>query len=169
MKLMLLFFCTVLSATTFAQKTDNTEPPYRRFPTLPPIQLLLSDSSTKFTKENFAKKKQVLVMLFSPECEHCQHETEELLKNKDEFKDIQIVMATNFPLWEMNDFVKKYKVKELPDVVVGRDFYYLLPTFYSVHNFPFLALYDKKGNLIDVLEGSYPVKTVLETFKNSQK
>ena len=35
-----------------------------------------------------------MLMVFSPDCEHCQHETEEIIKNIDQFKKYQIVMAT---------------------------------------------------------------------------
>ena len=104
-------------------------------------------------------------MLFSPECSHCQHETEELIAHKDELKDIQIVMVTLHPLWMMNEFIDHYKLKELPNVVVGRDIYYFFPSFYNIRNLPFLAMYDKKGNLITTFEGSMPIARVVETFK----
>jgi len=160
--LSLLFACTV--ATTFAQ-VDSTTPPYKKFPTLPPLQLLLGDSTTKYTKENLPSNKPVLIMLFSPECSHCQHETEEMVAHKDELKDLQVVMVTLHPLWQMNEFVNNYKVKELPNVVVGKDIYYMLPSFYAIHNLPFHAMYDKKGNLIEVFEGSMELSKVLDSFR----
>ena len=149
--------------SAFAQ-VDSTTPPYKKFPTLPPIQLLLGDSTTKFTKENLPAKKPVLVMLFSPDCSHCQHEAEEMHTYKNKLKDIQIVMITFNPLWQMNEFVNRYKLNELKNVVVGKDIYVVLPSFYSIHNLPFHALYDKKGNLISTFEGSVEIPKLLEAF-----
>ncbi len=106
-------------------------------------------------------------MLFSPECEHCQHEAEELVAHKNEFRDIQIVMATTYPLWKMNQFITDYKLKEIDNIVIGRDIFYLLPAFFDMRNFPFLAMYNAKGNLIEVFEGGLPIPKVLEKFKNN--
>ena len=159
LNLILLFLCT----TSFAQ-VDSTTPPYKRFPTLPPLQILLGDSTTKFTKEDLAGNKPVLIMLFSPECSHCQHEAEELSMHKDEMQNIQVVMVTFHPLWQMNEFVNKYKLNELKNIVVGKDIYLVLPSFYGIHNLPFHALYNKKGNLISVFDGSMEISQLVEKF-----
>jgi thioredoxin-related protein len=168
MKYTLILLMTVLSVGAFAQEAAKPEPPYKRFPTLPPLQLLLGDSTTKFTKDNLPKKKPVLLMVFSPDCEHCQHETEEMVANKDKFKDIQVVMATFFPIYRMNKFAEDYKVKELPNVVIGHDQHFLLPPFYDIRNFPFLALYNKNGDLINTFEGSLGLDKILQIFKDNQ-
>src|SRR5579875_1201339 len=112
----LCFCCTAFWGLAQA---DTTQPPYKRFPTLPPVQLLLSDSTTMYTKANFPKKKPVLLILFSPDCSHCQHETEEMIKHKDELKNIQIVMATLESLENMRAFIDKYQLAQMPNVVVG--------------------------------------------------
>jgi len=78
----LFSFCFLFYSITLTAQ-NVTEPPYKRFPTLPPIQLLLGDSATKYTKENIPSKKPVLVLLFSPDCNHCQHTAEEMYNNRD--------------------------------------------------------------------------------------
>lgn len=107
-------------------------------------------------------------MLFSPECSHCQHTAEEMYENKENLKDIQIIMATIFPLYEINDFMAKYKLDELENVVAGKDIYFLLPPFFDVKNFPYLAMYNKKGNLIMGFEGSMPVEKIISVFKENK-
>ncbi|MBD0376629.1 MAG: redoxin domain-containing protein [Flavisolibacter sp.] len=160
--LTILFCWGTLSA--FSQ-IDTARPPYQRYPTLPPMQLLLSDSATLFTKANLSKNKPVLLMLFSPECSHCQHTAEELQQYKEELKNIEIVMATMHSVTQMNQFIQTYRLNELPNVVVGKDIYYILPPFYNIRNLPFMAFYDKKGKLISVFEGSLPMQKVVAVFK----
>lgn len=150
----------------FAQ-ADSTLPPYKKFPTVPPFQILLSDSTTMYTKANLPQKKAVFVMVFSPECGHCQHDTEELIKHKDELKDVQIVMITMHPLWMMNEFIDKYKLKDLKNVVVGRDSYYIMPSFFDMHNLPFIALYDKNGNLVAGSEHAGGIGGIIEILKKN--
>ncbi len=142
-----------------------TEAPYLRFPTLPPLQLLLADSATKYTRSDVPKKKPVLLMLFSPECSHCQHTAEEMVAQKDKLKDLHIIMATLHPLWQMKAFAAQYKLDQIPGLVLGKDFSYILPSFYGIRNLPYLAFYNKKGTLIRGFEGSMPLEKILATFK----
>lgn len=164
MRYLLTLILSLCLLASHAQQAPS-QPPYLRFPTLPPMQLLLADSTTKYTRDDVPRKKAVLLMLFSPECSHCQHTAEELVANKEKLKDLHIIMATLQPLWQMNAFVEKYGLKEIPGLVVGKDFSYILPSFYGIHNLPYLAFYNKKGSLITGFEGSMPLERILQTFK----
>ena len=157
-----LFVLVQLSVTSFAQQT---EPPYKRFPTVPPLKLLLVDSATRFTEKDLKKDLPVFVILFSPDCEHCKKGTEELIGTIDKFKDIQIVMTTILPFDKMKEFYNTYELDKFKNITVGRDEFFLLPTFFRIRNMPFCACYDKKGNLIDIAEGALPLPKVLEYFK----
>ena len=161
------FSALLLLASIVTNAQADVAPPYKRFPTLPPLQLLLGDSVTKYQKDDIPKK-QVLIMLFSPDCNHCQHTAEEMYKQREELKDIHIVMATVLSLTEMNSFMKKYKLNEMKNVVAGKDLYFILPPFYAVRNFPYMAMYNKKGNLILGFEGSMPIAKVIQTFKDNK-
>ena len=162
-------FCFLFTTICVGAQNDVTIPPYKRFPTLPPIQLLLGDSITKYTKENIPVNKPVLIMLFSPECSHCQHTAEEIYDHKEELKDIYIVMATMFPLYEMNDFMKEYKLNEMKNIVAGKDIYFILPPFFAIKNLPYMAMYDKNGNLIMGFEGSISIEKVIGVFKENKQ
>ncbi len=102
---LLLLLFTLLS---FSQH-DTTTPLFKRFPTLPPLQLILTDS-TKYTSENIPKKKPVLILFFSPDCEHCQHEAEELVANKEGLKNIHIIMVSTYPLYRLKEFAIKNEI-----------------------------------------------------------
>jgi thioredoxin-related protein len=122
----------------------------------------MSDSLTYFTKDALKKKSAVMLMIFNPDCEHCQHETSELIKHIDEFSKIQIVMATMMPFTSMISFREKYNLAQYDNIVVGQDIHYFLPSFYKISNLPFLAFYNKKKELISVFEGSMPIENALK-------
>ena len=165
---LLAFVCSFFFLVSNAQ-TDSTKiPPYKRYPTLPPIQILLSDSSTMFTKAQIPQGKPVLFMIFSPDCSHCQHETEELKAHMDEMKDLEIVMITYHPIYMMKDFVANYGLAKYPNIVVGKDIYYITTGFFDIHNIPYLAMYDKKGKLIEGFEGSLPIPQVIKIMNNAK-
>ena len=165
MKLFNLLVVILLGFGASAQKDSVTQPGYLRFPTVPPLKILKVDSSTYFTKENLKKNKPSIIMIFNPGCEHCKHETEEIIKNINDFKDIQIVMTTPQSFTEMKDFYKEYKLSNYPNIVMGRDEHFVLPSFYFIHSLPFLAFYDKNQKLISVHEGSMTVPKMLEEIK----
>lgn len=157
----LAFVFAALAA--FAQ--NNSEPAYKRFPTLPPLKILLTDSTTWYTKANIPVKKATMIVIFDPECDHCQHETEEIVKNIDKFKDITIVMASPAQFPKIKSFYARYNLKRFSNIVMGRDTGHVLPTFYKISSLPFLAFYNKKGDLIDVFEGNLGVPKILQKFK----
>jgi thioredoxin-related protein len=147
-----------------AQSQSPAEAPYKQFPTVPPFKLLLTDSLTQYGKEDLPKRKATLIMLFSPECDHCRHQTDSILANIKSFKNIQIVMASVLPFDYIRRFYAEYKLDQYPNIVVGRDSQFLLPGFFQSHSLPVLGLYDKKKNLIEVMEGTIPVATLLSKF-----
>ena len=70
-------------------QAPQQEPPYKRSPTIPPLELLRPDS-TKFTKDDL-KKQNTLIMYFSPDCDHCIHQTEDMIKRMNDLKKLQIL------------------------------------------------------------------------------
>ena len=106
-----------------------------------------------------------MIVLFSPDCEHCQHETEEIIKHIDAFEKVQIIMCTMLPYDKMAAFYTKYDLKRFDNIIMGKDMNYMLPAFYNVRNLPFLAFYNKKKELISVFEGSLPIEKVIEEIR----
>lgn len=139
-------------------------PPYKKVPYFPPVKLLLSDSITWYQKDDLPKKTAVLMMYFNPTCDHCQHETEDIVKNIDKFRDIHIVMATAMHFDSMRVFKERYRLGNFKNIVVGYDPGFFLMTFYQVHSLPFLALYNRWKELISAYEGGLPVDKILKVF-----
>lgn len=164
MKKIFLFLLLLPVAGIAIAQNDSIKAPYLRFPNFPPVKLLLPDSASHFTKQQLDKKKQVMLMVFNPQCDHCQHETEELVKNIDKFSNIQIVMSTTMPFDSMYNFRERYKLAEHNNIIVGQDFQYFLPSYFMLRNLPFLAFYNKKKELISVHEGSLPIPAILKVF-----
>ncbi len=104
-------------------------------------------------------------MLFSPDCDHCKHETAEIIKHIDDLKNIQIIMSTTQPFEKMKAFYETYGLGNYKNIVVGKDTKYTLPVFYDIRTLPFLAFYNKKKELISVFDGSLPIEKVIAIFK----
>jgi thiol-disulfide isomerase/thioredoxin len=165
MKKLCLFLSGLFFVIALFAQADSVQAPYKRFPGYPPVKLLLPDSSSYYTKADLPKKKSVLLMLFNPDCGHCQLETEQMIAHIDAFKNVEVVMATNANFAAMKEFRVKYGLGRFDNIVVGQDTKYFLPPFYALRNFPFLAFYNRNKELVEVHEGSMPIEKLIELIK----
>ena len=149
---------------SFSVSAQQTQPAYLEYKTVPAVKLLLADSTGWELKAKLDKNKPLMLVIFSPECDHCKHETEELIKNIDKFKNIQIVMATPLPVYEMREFAEHYNLKKYKNITVGRDYSYILPVYYDVKSLPYHAFYTKDKKLISAFEGTMSVEKMLTQF-----
>ena len=161
-------FLSAQQAPAQQTATVTDQAPYLRFPTIPPFHLLKLDSATYLTRDDIRKHRQTMIMFFSPDCDHCKHETESILANFKKFKDIEIVMATYQPFNELKEFNEHYRIFEHPNIKMGRDEKFFLAPFSKIRNLPYLALYDKNGNLITTFEGTQKIDTILTAFQQKQ-
>jgi thioredoxin-related protein len=137
-------------------------PAYKRFPTVPPINILQPDSST-LTKEKL-KHQPTIIMYFSPDCDHCQHQWEDMKKQMEKLKKYQIVMITHQPFDMMVEFYKKQRIASYANIKMGQDTKFVLPPFYQIKSLPYMALYDKNGRLVTTFEGNVKIDKLVGAF-----
>jgi thioredoxin-related protein len=171
MKCVLTVILGLLLFTTVQSQVPNNvpEPPYLKNPGIPPFRLLEVDSLHYITKDDLKKNHKVLVIFFSPDCEHCKHQMRDILADANKFKDIEIVMATFQPFDEMKSFYTYFRIADHSNILMGRDDKYMLPPYYRMQSLPCLALYDKKGQFITKFEGNQKVDTLLLAFQGKEK
>lgn len=160
-QLICAFFLSISILSATAQ--NDSLPPYKRYPTVPPIQLQQLDSTT-LTKEMLKKHQPVILMFFSPLCDHCKHQTQDMLARMDDLKKYQIILASYQPADEIEAFYKEFKLEKYSNIRIGRDTKFLLIPFFRMNSLPYLALYDKNGSLVTTFEGNVKVDKLLESF-----
>jgi thioredoxin-related protein len=156
----------VLSCVIFSAVAQQAK---QQSPTVPAFHILKVDSFTYFTNSDLKKSHETIIMYFSPECDHCKHQTKDIIEEIDKLKNIEIVMATYFPFSEMKEFYTNFHIADHPNIKLGRDEKYSIPPHYQIKSLPFLALYDKKGNLVTTFEGNQKISTLLDAFKKSHE
>lgn len=149
--LSILISLSLSAQTNTATAKQDTLAPYQKTPYIPSFKIQMPDSSW-FSKANLQPKRPTLILYFSPDCSHCQIETEELLSKIKEFNNLQIVMVTSRPFEDMSNFAEHYKIRRFPSIKIGTDPARYVTRFYDVKFTPFSALYDKKGRLVKVYE-----------------
>ena len=157
----LLLICAITSCTVFSQ-SDSTAPIYLRFPVVPTFTIYKATDSSAFTRDNLKKKKPTVFIVFSPDCDHCQRETDSLLAHINLFHNAQIVMTTYLPHDQMVKFYNDYKIAKYPEIIMGRDAKFFFPVFFRVQSLPAIYVYDKKGKFKKAFEGSVKMAKVAE-------
>lgn len=166
-RFLLITICLFSLGATFAQY--DTIPPYKKSVYFPAVRLLLPDSVSYFTKSNFDKKSSVMVMLFNPQCEHCQHETSELVKHIDKFKGTEILMVTSMPYDSMMNFRERYQLAKYDNIIVAQDANFTLISFFSIHALPTLAFYNRNKEFTGIFEGGLPIDKIEKELEKAGK
>lgn len=104
-------------------------------------------------------------MVFSPDCEHCQHEIEMIKTNINKFKRTQILLVTPIAFDKTKKFYDKYELKDFSNIIVGYDPKFFFTGYFKVRMFPFIAIYDKKYSLIKTFDGAARMDDLLEYIK----
>jgi thioredoxin-related protein len=132
---------------------------------VPSFKLTNVADSSFFTKSDLKRKKATIIMMFSPDCEHCQAETKELTEHIGLFKKAQIIMASPLDFNYLRKFYDEYKIADYPTITMGRDPGYFLGTFFKVRSFPAIFVYNKKGKLVTSFTGSTSVEQLAAAIK----
>ncbi|MGN7995116.1 peroxiredoxin family protein [Chitinophaga sp. 22308] len=131
-----------------------------QYPVVPAFPLTLPDGHT-ITKNDLRKNEKTMVFVFSVDCDHCKHLTEEVLKNIDKFKNVQILMVTPFKVEQMKEYYDHYNIQKYPNIVMASEPTRQIMYFYDLHYFPGLYLYDKKQQFIKGFEGTVKLDSLV--------
>ena len=159
-----LFFITLIcsfSLLSIGQSPIDTIPPYQKNKAMPEFKLLQTDSSW-LAKKDLPTYDYTAIIYFSPECSHCQHEAVEIVKNIDSLKNVLFIWASYRDFDDIKKFYYKYKLNQYPNMKVGRDPKYMIPSFYQVKFTPFVALYDCKKEFLKAWEMGVEMPELIE-------
>ncbi|MEO8820785.1 MAG: redoxin domain-containing protein [Ginsengibacter sp.] len=166
-KTLFILSCLFISYSGFSQvnaKSTNT-PDYIKNPTIPAFTLYKAPDSTVFTHDDLKNRKPTLLMIFSPECGHCQNETRDLTKHIDQFKNVQILMVTWLPYSEMLSFYHNYKIAEYPQITMGWDKKDFFLPYYHVGMYPDIVVYNKQGKYVKSFSGDIQIDDLVKALK----
>ncbi len=158
---MVLTLLCMIGLVAFGQQ--DTIPPYKKNPGWPPLILTQLDNKEITSKD--LKASPTIVMYFSPECHHCKSQMDDIIKHHKELSKYQIILATYQPAQEIKTFVTYYQLHNYPNIRIGRDSKFLLPPFFRIRNLPYLALYNKKGELLTTFEGNVKIPALKKVFE----
>jgi peroxiredoxin len=128
-------------------------------PGLPPLEIQLNDGS-KVSVQKLPGK--VALILFFPDCDHCQREAAQIQKNIAGFKDYTLYFISSASFEDINHFASTYQLADYKNVVFARtESKNVLDVFGPIET-PTIYLYDKNGDLIESFSGEVAIEVVLK-------
>ncbi len=163
-KHLLIAFLLLLPILTWAQTGLDT---LKESKQLPAFKFYALKDSSVFTPDSIPNKQQILFIYFNTTCDHCQHETEELIKYIEYFKGISIVMVSREDRASIQAFATKYELMK-NHITVLMDSEGKIHDYFDFAYIPMIRLYDKKRRLIAAFSEQAHVLELLTKFDENR-
>ena len=132
---------------------------------LPPFQMIQVNNKV-FRAQNLPMGKPIIIVYFSPECDHCEVFTKELIKNQNALKNVSIAMITYLPLENVNRFINKFSLQRFGNMYVGTEGdSFFIRNYYKIMDMPFAALYTINGDYVTSYSKNIPVKELINKLQ----
>lgn len=134
----------------------------RRIGSPMPAFMLRLPNETYFYQKDLNPKKHTVLMIFSPDCDHCIQQTRALTDSIRLFNNTQFILSTTLPMERLKDFYQSFNLSQhRKQLVAGRDVLFFFSKYFENHFLPFIAIYDPRQQLKVVFEGNVTMKTLL--------
>ena len=160
-----IFFGLFLLIAMVGRAQTDTAAPYWKNKNLPQFAVRNIDSST-FTNADLNKGKQTIIMLFNPECEHCQDQFKLLVKLPQIAASTQIILSSTETIEKLKVFAAKFKVNNYPFVHLVKDALYTFGKIYQPNTIPVLAFYNKEQKFVAIKQGQASKAEILRALSN---
>jgi peroxiredoxin len=157
---LILLLCCVLgfvvyqSVQIIKQKEAFAEQKQR----LPSLKYCLQTDSTQFVEP---VNNSVIIVYFSPDCDHCQRQAQGFYKQKSAFVHTQILMVSTQPLATIRQFGHDYKLDKLLNFrLLQLPKEHLYTTFGSV-SVPHIFVYSAQHQLTKEFKGETPIDSLV--------
>jgi thioredoxin-related protein len=115
---------------------------------LPPFRMMQANGKV-FKAEELPIGKPIIIIYFSPDCDHCNQLMKDFLKREANFEKASIAMVTYLPVDDVRKFSKKYNLSKYSNIYVGSEgSTFFLKNYYQLTQIPFIALYTKNGDIV---------------------
>lgn len=163
MKQLITIFLVILSVSAYGQA--QFEAPYQKNPSLPAFNMLMLDSTDVLNGNNIPSGRPVILIMFSPDCNHCEQLTDSIVKHMDRLAKARIYMVTPMYLPAIKEFYKKKQLSKHKNIVVGKDYEFFFPKFYNAYDVPFIVVYNRNKTLVKAFGQHNTITEIIEAIQ----
>jgi peroxiredoxin len=102
-----------------------------------------------------------VIILFQPDCDHCQHEAEDIEKNISAFEGYQLFFVSSYPMEMIQKFAADYKLAVHPSIHFAQASVNDILNKFRPTSAPAIYIYSKGGKLKKSFSGQTDVKLII--------
>ncbi|HET7179470.1 MAG TPA: redoxin domain-containing protein [Chryseosolibacter sp.] len=155
----LLILHLVLSGCS-AKKDETTTVAAATVNEYPDLILTLANGKTISTKTLTGHN---VIILFQPDCDHCQHEAVDIEQHLEEFKDYTLYFVSSSPMEQITAFAKNFKLDNKPNVIFALTTNEGVLTYYGPVPTPSIYVYSQ-GKLRTSFNGQTDVENIIKAL-----
>jgi peroxiredoxin len=160
--LILLLLAIVFSCTKKQPAEETTvptvKPVYNDLPTMP---LTLTNSEQIAVRELPGN---TILILFFPDCDHCQREAKAIQERLDAFKNYTIYFISSAPMDEIKKFAEEYKLNTSEKVKFGNAETAMVIRSFGAIPTPSLYIYSNDRRMVKKFEGETSVEEIIRSL-----
>jgi peroxiredoxin len=104
----------------------------------------------------------MVLILFQPDCDHCQNEAKQIKNRLDAFNNYQVYFISSQAHEQIKKFGADYKLLNIPNVFFGSTSVQSVLDNFGAIAAPSLYIYSKEGKLVESFEGEVDIGVVLQ-------
>jgi peroxiredoxin len=120
---------------------------------------------TLFTRDSLNASRPVLILYFHPECEHCQYESAQLVKNRQSLAGTELVMVSTAPEKQIRQFADSLQLHQLANLHLLHDKEHRFETYFGNATFPTTLAYSGDWLLQKKYLGEIKMESILECLR----
>jgi peroxiredoxin len=126
---------------------------------LPNMVITLADGNTVEAKKLSGK---TVLILFQPDCDHCQHEARKIGENITAFRDHAVYFVSASSMDEIKAFANDYKLAGIPNVIFGQTTTTSVLDNFGPIQAPSIYIYSQSGKLTKRFNGQTDIGEILK-------
>lgn len=132
---------------------------------VPSFKLTQANGSV-YNSQSIVAGKPLLMVYFSPECDHCIVFMKDFFKRANEFKKSNVIFITYLPLDRVVKFAADFPVAKYPNITLGTEgMKFIVRNHYGIQNMPYAVVYNKDGKFMAKYEREIPIDGILNKLK----
>ena len=160
LKIFSTFLVLLLLAGCSAKKEERATVSKTQVNEYPDLILTLSNGEKLSTK---TLKGNNIIILFQPDCDHCQNEAVQIEQRLDEFKDYALYFISSSPMEQITAFAKNFKLDDKKNVRFAWTANEGVLTYYGAIPTPSIYIYSQ-GELRTSFNGQTDVENILKAL-----
>ena len=113
------------------------------------------------------KSNSYVIVFFSPDCDHCNHEIKSIVHKADSFINTNIYLVSDQPVKILKQISEQYELHKYPQIEILYGDYRCIRSVYGTILLPATFIYNENFRLTKIFRGETGASAILKAVKSN--